>query len=96
MYLWCFQFPSKNEQKQVNRRFHSSKEKFIHSFFGGNVYLKKIITTFSDLKDFNPPIFFSAKHPRYIFEIVYEVDSEVSFDTTLEFQLCMTSKKPKV
>ena len=41
MYFWCLQFPPKNEQKQVNLRFHSSKVEFFRSFFVGNVGLKK-------------------------------------------------------
>ena len=40
MSFWCLQFPPKNERKQVNLRFHSSKVEFVRSFFGGNVYLK--------------------------------------------------------
>ena len=40
---------SKNEQKQVDLRFHSSKVEFICSFLGGNVGLKKIVSTLSDL-----------------------------------------------
>ena len=28
----CLQFPPKNEQKQVDLRFHSSKVQFVHSF----------------------------------------------------------------
>ena len=50
MYFWCLQFPPKNERKQVNLRFHSSKVEFIRSFFGRNVGLKKpfrlCLTTF--------------------------------------------------
>ena len=42
-------FPPKNEQKQVDLRFHSSKIEFVRSFFGENVGLKKIIFTLSDL-----------------------------------------------
>ena len=41
MSFWCLQFPPKNEQKQVDLRFHSSKVEFVRSFFGGNVGLKK-------------------------------------------------------
>ena len=41
MSFWCLQFPPKNERKQVDLRFHSSKVEFICSFFGGNLYLKK-------------------------------------------------------
>jgi hypothetical protein len=41
MSFWCIQFPPKNERKQVDLRFHSSKVEFVRSFFGGNVYLKK-------------------------------------------------------
>ena len=40
MSFWCLQYPLKNEQKQVNLRFHSSKVKFVCSFFGGNFGLK--------------------------------------------------------
>ena len=41
MSFWCLQFPPKNEQKQVDLRFHSSKVEFVRLFFGGNVDLKK-------------------------------------------------------
>ena len=34
MSFWCLQFLPKNEQKQVDLRYHSSKVKFICSFFG--------------------------------------------------------------
>ena len=36
MVLWCPRFPPKNEQKQVNLRYHSSKVEFLRSFFWGN------------------------------------------------------------
>ena len=36
MVFWCLRFPPKNEQKQVDLRYHSSKVEFLHSFFGGN------------------------------------------------------------
>ena len=39
-FFWCLQFSPKNEQKQVNLRFHSSKVEFVPSFFGGKVCLK--------------------------------------------------------
>ena len=51
MSFWCLQFPPKNERKQVDLRFHSSKVEFVRSFFGGNVGLKKlfrICLTFQD------------------------------------------------
>ena len=41
MFFWFLPFPPKNERKQIDLRFHSSKVKFGRSFFGGNVYLKK-------------------------------------------------------
>ena len=41
MSFWHLQFPPKNERKQVDLRFHSSKVEFVFSFFGGNVGLKK-------------------------------------------------------
>ena len=41
MSIWRLQFPPKNERKQVDLRFHSSKVEFVFSFFGGNVGLKK-------------------------------------------------------
>ena len=34
MSFWCLQFLPKNERKQVDLRYHSSKVKFIRSFFG--------------------------------------------------------------
>ena len=46
MSFWCLQFPPKNERKQVDLRFHSSKVEFVLSFFGGNVYLKKSFRLF--------------------------------------------------
>ena len=42
MSFWCLQFPPKNEQKQVDLRFHSSIVEFVRLFFGGNVGLKKL------------------------------------------------------
>ena len=41
MSFWCLQFLPKYEQKQAILRFHSSKVKFVCSFFGRNVGLKK-------------------------------------------------------
>ena len=35
MSLWCLQFPPKNERKQVDLRYHSSKVEFVCSLFGG-------------------------------------------------------------
>ena len=46
MSFWCLQFHPKNEQKQVNLRFHSSKAEFVRSFCGGNVCLKKSFRLF--------------------------------------------------
>ena len=46
MSFWCLQFPPKNERKQVNLRFHSSKVEFVGSFHGGNVSLKKSFRLF--------------------------------------------------
>ena len=37
---------SKNERKQVDLRFHISKVEFVCSFFGENVYLKKLFRLF--------------------------------------------------
>ena len=36
MVFWCLRFPPKNERKQVNLRYHSSKVEFLRLFFGGN------------------------------------------------------------
>ena len=36
MDFWCLRFPPKNERKQVDLRYHSSKDEFFRSFFGGN------------------------------------------------------------
>ena len=41
MDFWFLQFLPKNERKQVDLRYHSSKVEFVCSFFGGNVILKK-------------------------------------------------------
>ena len=35
-FFWCLLFPPKNERKQLNLRYHSSKVEFLRSFFGGN------------------------------------------------------------
>ena len=35
MSFWCLHFPSKNERKQVDLRYHSSKIELVHLFFGG-------------------------------------------------------------
>ena len=34
--FWGGRFPPRNDQKQVNLRYHSSKVEFVRSFFGGN------------------------------------------------------------
>ena len=47
--FWCLQFPPKNQRKQVDLRFHSSKVEFVRSFFWRKRQLEKIISTFSDL-----------------------------------------------
>ena len=52
MSFWCLQFLTKNERKQVDLRFHSSKVEFVRSFFGRNVGLKKsfrLCLTFSKM-----------------------------------------------
>ena len=49
-----FNFLQKNEQKQVNLRFHSSKVKFVCSFFGGNVYLNKSFRLFLTFSKHSP------------------------------------------
>ena len=52
MFFWCLQFLPKNERKQVNLRYHSSKVEFVCSFFGRNVSLKKpfrLCLTFSNI-----------------------------------------------
>ena len=36
MVFWGRRFSPKNERKQVDLRYHSSKVEFFHSFFGGN------------------------------------------------------------
>ena len=39
--FWCLQFLPKNERKQVDLMYHSSKVEFVCLFFGRNVGLKK-------------------------------------------------------
>ena len=41
MVFWCLRFLPKNERKQVDLRYHSSKVEFVDSFFGRIVGLKK-------------------------------------------------------
>ena len=36
MVFWGRRIPPKNERKQVNLRYQSSKVEFVRSFFGGN------------------------------------------------------------
>ena len=36
--FWFLQFPSKNERKQVDLRYHGSKVEFVCSFFGGKSF----------------------------------------------------------
>ena len=36
MIFWCLRFPPKIEQKLVDLRYHSIKDEFFRSFFGGN------------------------------------------------------------
>ena len=45
------QFPPKNERKQVDLRYHSSKVVFVRSFFGGNRWRKKTISKLTALSD---------------------------------------------
>jgi hypothetical protein len=64
MSFWCLQFLPKNEQKQVDTRFHGSKVEFICSFCGGNVGLKKsfrLCLTFSESME----IFFFDTFNKY-------------------------------
>ena len=50
MSFWCLQSPPKNERKQVDLSFYSSKVEFIHpAIFWRKRLLEKIISTFSDL-----------------------------------------------
>ena len=53
MSFWCLQFPPKNERKQVDLRFHSSKVEFVRSFFGGNICLKKSFRLFLTFREYN-------------------------------------------
>ena len=41
--FWCLPFFTKNEQKQVNLRYHSGKVEFVRSFFGRIGGLKKAL-----------------------------------------------------
>ena len=41
MSFWCPQFLPKNEQKQVNLRFHSNKVDFVRLLLARNIGLKK-------------------------------------------------------
>ena len=52
--FWCLQFHPKNEQKQVDLRYHSSKVKFICSFFGrihGFTICFRVLLTFKKALD---------------------------------------------
>ena len=54
-FFWCLRFLPKNEQKQVDLRYHGGKVKFVYSFFGRIIGLKKsswLCLTFSDLNIF--------------------------------------------
>ena len=51
MSFWCLQFLPKNERKQVELRYHSSKVEFIRSFFG-KIHRFRVLLTFSRLKIF--------------------------------------------
>ena len=56
MSFWCLQFPPKNQWKQVDLKFHSSKVEFDSSFFGGNVDLYKsfwLCLTFTMYRNLN-------------------------------------------
>ena len=50
MVFWCLGFPPKNEQKQVDLRYHSSKVEFARSFFGG---IEDTTICFRDYLTFN-------------------------------------------
>ena len=49
MVFWGRQFPPKNEQKQVNLRYHSSKVEFVCSFFWRKSMTLKTISKLTDL-----------------------------------------------
>ena len=51
MVSWGHRFPLlKNEQKQVNLRYHSSKVEFVRLFFGENRWPQKTILKLTDLQ----------------------------------------------
>ena len=48
-FLGC-RFPTKNEQNQVDLRYHSIKVEFVRSFFGGDRWPKKPFSKLIDLQ----------------------------------------------
>ena len=86
MSFWCLPFPPKNKRKPVDRRFYSSKVESIHLLFGGNVYLKKIVSTFltfSGLATQQRSFLYRAKCLLLVFAIAY--DQEMMITQTLIF-----------
>ena len=64
MTFWCLQFLPKNERKQVDLMYHSSKVEFIRSIFGRIVGLKKsfqLCLTFRDLQIPTPILIYATK-----------------------------------
>ena len=61
MSSWCLKFLPKNERKQVDLSYHSSKVEFVRSIFGRNVGLKesfRLCLTFSGLEKLYATIVF--------------------------------------
>ena len=72
MSFWCLQFLPKNEQKQVDLRYHNSKVEFIRSFFGrihGLTICFRVLLTFSGLATQQRSFLYRAKCLLLVFAI---------------------------
>ena len=86
MYFWCLQFLPKNEQKQGDLRFHSSKVEFVHLFFGRNINLKKSLRLFLTFRS-TEELSISSLISQLPWSCVYEND----FFSNYSFRLAQLS-----
>ena len=93
MSLWGLQFPPKNEQKQVDLRFHSTKVEFVPLVFRGNIGLKKL---FRLCLTFSPHLFPSLHFMCVFCFSTVTIHSQKMNDLwPAHFRLLMQKKKKK-
>ena len=82
MFFWCLRFPPKNEQKQIDLRYHSSKVEFLCSFFGGNWRHQKPFRnylTFTDWENLSTHTSKDSATIRHIAGYYHKADLYVAF-----------------